>query len=1724
LSQVFYKTKCITLIPYSRESARLCSVISRCMIFYLYIISHCFIWKIINLLSKYLSQISTFNMLGSFSKMFLTLLLVCSFSLIYANESIEDLRSRLIQDSKVYYERNDEVAISIQKLIYNYSPDTVQLILDKIPEDKYTAFALSYMAFHIKHINTQLANQYIASAMRIAKQYDEPKLWYWVYRHQGFVNKINSKYEEALENFERSNEYAATLKNYERGRIINLIHFAECYQFLQNFEKSFEYAYLNLQAREALPLEFGSAYAYQYLGELFSAIHDFPEAFKVYSKAQEIYKKVGSKSYEAYMINVKSITLIHLNLLDSALVLANQAKLSFLEIGDDHFLSRINQHIGSIHFKKEEYSKALDYYTVSESLIKKNKNLSLDYGIDQNIGAVYLALKEYELAEKYYVNFLHLLNGSNDKYQLSIAHANLAQLALKKEDYKKAIKEATLSLNLSKEQKHKNLQINSLKDLYQANFQLKKYDKANEIQEEISDLNKIIKQDLQTKNASNLRLKYELRNQRDQLKKENIRSLKEKQTNKKIAIILALGAGIISLLSFYIIRITRKRNKSLSDKNEEIALLNEKLESKVIERTAALKEQTETLNNYFDNSPGVAYRFLCNYDFTPVFISKGCYDLFGVTPEYVIHSQTSRNLIHPDYHHEIIKQTNDFVKRNDFNEILELVHPIKVEKGSKWVMNRSKLLLNKDGKTYLDGIFLDITDQMIAEAALKINREELSLIYNNTQDFMGLIKADENNQLTLESINQPYLNFLTQKNFIKKDRNITGISLEEYFSDILQMPKEGMESRFEFLNNLRQTKEPINYETKIPLAGDNPNVFNITLTPIVEKGNDVCSRIIFVLNDITQRKKAENQLHKSKQEIQNQLNFNQKILSSTQDGYILMDSDAKIINVNNTYCTMSGYSKEELTGMCLSDLDQFFSKESIQKTLQKVIKDGSGRFEVKHIKKDKSVMALDVNIGAIQIDNKTMITAFYRDITAQRKARKALKISEKRLSTIYNSSQDFIGLVNLNQDNEMIVESINQPSVNLFKKFGLVSQASDIIDQRAEWLFKEIYGLNPEEIEYRMNSLRKVFKEKVTFKYENQFSPNTTDLNLYFETIISPIVDDNGNCTQALYVNRDITARKTAIDKVIASEKQLSMVFNGSKDILFIFDVQKDGTFTFVEANETFKKGLALLNPELNIEDIYGLNADVFLKNFMGQSEELANEKINFALQAIKQKKPIEYPEVHTSADQKIKRLYEVTVTPIFNKDGTCKKLFYASKNITQKIITQQALAESEKRLSTIYNSSQDVIGLIKLTADKDYEIESINEPSIQLFNKIGLPYTMKDFEGMKMKMLFKDIFNLSPALISERIKILDSVFSTNKTVKYTSPFLPKGSDISMSFETVISPILDLHGNCTHALYSARDITESEVAKNKLISSQKRLASIFNGAHDQMAIFDVQSNGDIIFEDSNNSFAKGWKVTKIDIPLESTYGKDFQFFLKKIIRSSEKEILNKEDVCTKLLFILRDVTEKQKAKERMISKILETEDRERSRFAKELHDSLGQNLTVASLNFNFVKKHINDLNTDTQQKFEAGFSFLKEAIQESRNIAHNLMPQAIADFGYILAIESLIESLSQSTNIEFTFYDNLKGNRLSEDHELSLYRITQEAINNILKHAEATIVNIQLIRHIDSVILTIEDNGKGFQTQTHKINSFGLNSMKNRASALSGVLDIEGTPGRGTSITLEIPI
>ena len=250
---------------------------------------------------------------------------------------------------------------------------------------------------------------------------------------------------------------------------------------------------------------------------------------------------------------------------------------------------------------------------------------------------------------------------------------------------------------------------------------------------------------------------------------------------------------------------------------------------------------------------------------------------------------------------------------------------------------------------------------------------------------------------------------------------------------------------------------------------------------------------------------------------------------------------------------------------------------------------------------------------------------------------------------------------------------------------------------------------------------------------------------------------------------------------------------------------------------------------------------------------------------------------------------------------------------------------------------------------------------------------------------------------------------------------------------------------------------------------------------------------------------------------------------KKLIQKGAQDYLVKGEYDTRLLeksieYAIerhRLKLENDRTKERLIDSVLETQDKERSRIAKELHDGVVQSLTVVALSLGLFRKSASNFDEDTQLHYEKCSENLSNTIDEIRNISHTLMPRSIAEMSLAEALGALVEDMEYSTGIDFHFLINLM-NEPDEKLKLAIYRIVQELVNNAVKHSQASTLFIQTIEYPDYIYLMVEDNGVGFsKTDTMESkNCFGLYSIESRVNSLNGTLEIDSKPGKGTNILI----
>jgi two-component system, NarL family, sensor histidine kinase DevS len=198
-----------------------------------------------------------------------------------------------------------------------------------------------------------------------------------------------------------------------------------------------------------------------------------------------------------------------------------------------------------------------------------------------------------------------------------------------------------------------------------------------------------------------------------------------------------------------------------------------------------------------------------------------------------------------------------------------------------------------------------------------------------------------------------------------------------------------------------------------------------------------------------------------------------------------------------------------------------------------------------------------------------------------------------------------------------------------------------------------------------------------------------------------------------------------------------------------------------------------------------------------------------------------------------------------------------------------------------------------------------------------------------------------------------------------------------------------------------------------------------------------------------------------------------------------------------------------------VRRVVAAQELERKRLARELHDETGQALTSILLGL----KPLEERGADVAAVRELVVSTL----QDVRRLAVELRPSALDDFGLVAALERLVDTFGEQTGIAVDMEARLGDARLAGEVETALYRIVQEALTNVVKHAGATHVSVVLTRKGDTVAAVVEDDGQGFDSDTTREEGLGLAGMRERVEIVGGRLRIESAPGSGTTLAAEVP-
>ncbi|MCV9389415.1 sensor histidine kinase [Reichenbachiella ulvae] len=203
--------------------------------------------------------------------------------------------------------------------------------------------------------------------------------------------------------------------------------------------------------------------------------------------------------------------------------------------------------------------------------------------------------------------------------------------------------------------------------------------------------------------------------------------------------------------------------------------------------------------------------------------------------------------------------------------------------------------------------------------------------------------------------------------------------------------------------------------------------------------------------------------------------------------------------------------------------------------------------------------------------------------------------------------------------------------------------------------------------------------------------------------------------------------------------------------------------------------------------------------------------------------------------------------------------------------------------------------------------------------------------------------------------------------------------------------------------------------------------------------------------------------------------------------------------------------------------LIKSNDEERKVVINELHENIGNKIAAAKMQFGAIQNQ----ELIESNYYQRGHVLLDEAVNDTRQLAYNMSDREISEFNIINSLNNIKQTIDKEGQIHFGLFHHGVDKKLGNELSLTLFRMVQELITNVLVHSKANHVTLQLSKYAGELILTVEDDGIGFDPQALNFierKGLGLKGIKQSINRLRGQLFIDSTPGHGTTVTIEIPV
>lgn len=644
----------------------------------------------------------------------------------------------------------------------------------------------------------------------------------------------------------------------------------------------------------------------------------------------------------------------------------------------------------------------------------------------------------------------------------------------------------------------------------------------------------------------------------------------------------------------------------------------------------------------------------------------------------------------------------------------------------------------------------------------------------------------------------------------------------------------------------------------------------------------------------------------------------------------------------------------------------------------------------------------------------------------------------------------------------------------------------------------------------------------------------------YFSTSKSALKDVNGQVIGLIGVSRDVTNARLSEEKYRFIFENAPISFweeNFSKVNLFFDELRANGV---TDLRRYFRKNPDKLEHCIDLIEVENVNRTTL--NMYGVADKTAFiSKIhrNFT------------PESESIFEEEFIALFERKT--FFQAEGSFVNMNGDTLDV-QFILN--VLPGHEQDLSLVLISIVDVTDTNQLASELStikHRYQSIVETQTEMICRIdsngkiqfknGAFARFFDFKDKGENARFVTLF--PPEGLESCENLMEALSASRPTAKLELRNYDRNGDLVWQEWSITS----FFGNSGVLLgYQAvgTDVTERKMAQEKLAASEARWRSVFEHADD--LVMTVNSDGYILsvndyVEIPKNEKWAGRTINDVMIPENAHAAMEIigEVFASGKALKTEFNMLRKDggEVATygvalspifygnrviTVICIARNITETKRLEKQTREILIEGQEKERMRVSQELHDGLGQLFTGIKLNMQQLRAELeSDSHEGTLEALDVLEQNIGLAISEVKNISRNLMPDVLWHFGLRPALEDLVEKIRSTTDIQLSLELVDVDVRFSPDLEKALFRISQELINNSIRHAEASHIYVQLINHQDSIVLMVEDDGVGFNPND-RVKGSGLKNIRSRAEVLEGHVEIDSAVGKGTVTTVEIPL